>query len=136
MPLSRRFFGGTRTTGSGAKRAARPNPAPTRPTPSKREGGPDEKNTRIAGLHLGHPRDGYRYVSFLHAPFPRRTDFSPCHCRARSASILELQISLLRAPVHHSIPRLLDRAFRPLHLYFESPPDLLARTPSQVSRSQ
>src|SRR5882762_3605535 len=88
------------------------SPAPTKDSRSKREGGPDAKNTRIARLHLGHPRHGRRYVPFLHAPFPRRADF------------------------HLAIPRLLDRAFGPLHLYFESPPDHLARTPSQVSRSQ
>src|SRR6266481_9592791 len=136
MPCSRKCSGVTKTTASGAKPVAQPSPAPTRPTPSKREGGPDETNTRIARLHLGHPRHGHRYVPFLHASFPRRADFSPCHCRACSASVLELPISLLRAPVHHAIPRLFDRAFGPLHLYFESPPGHLARTPSQVSRSQ
>ncbi len=34
------------------------------------------------------------------------------------------------------VPGVLDGAFRPLHLYFESAPHHLARSPSQVSRSQ
>ena len=60
-------------------------------------------------------------VPVLHPSVPRRADLSACHRPARSPRFPELQIPLLRAPVHHALSRLLDRALGPLHLYAESP---------------
>src|ERR1700730_6571152 len=132
----RKCSGGIRTSGSGAKRAARPSPAQTKPNPPKREGGPNAKNTRIARLHLGHPRNGHRSVPVLHAPVPGRADLSARHQSARSPRFLELQIPLLRIPFHHALPGLLDGAFGPLHFYPESTSHHLPRTPSPISRSK
>src|SRR6202167_4710708 len=124
------------TTASGAKHIARPRPAPTRLNLPKREGKPDAPSTRIARIHRGHSRYDRGSVPCSHPPLSRSADLPSCHCSARSASFLEFQIHLLRAPVHHSVSHVLDRAFRCLHLYAQSTPRHLAGTTSGVSQSE
>src|SRR5882762_1048228 len=135
MPSRRKCSGGTRTIASGGGSAGPHSPAPTRANPPKHERGPDAKNTRIARFHLGHTRHGRGSVPLLHAPFPRSANLPACNRLARSASILELQIPLLRAPVHHPLLCVLDSPFGPLHLHSESSSAHLAWTPPLLSRS-
>src|SRR3984885_14731554 len=124
------------TTASGAKHIARNRPALTRLNPPKREERPDAPSTRIARIHRGHSRDDRGSIPCSHPPLSRSADLPSCHCRARSASFLEFQIHLLRAPVHHSVSHVLDRAFRCLHLHTQSAALYLAGTPSGVSQSE
>src|SRR5258707_6639814 len=136
MPCSRKCSGGIRTTASGVKRAAQPNPAQTKPNLPKRERGPNATSTRIARLPLGHPRDGHWSLPVLRASVPRGADLFACHCHARSASLLELQIPLLHALVHHTLLGVFDASLWSLHLHAQGPRAHLARSPPEVSRSQ
>ena len=119
-----------------ARTIARHRPALTRPNPPKREERPDATNSRIARFHLGHSRYGRGSVPCSHPPLSRSADLPCVSLPARSACFLEFQIPLLRAPVHHPVSGLLDRALRRLHLHAESAPRHLAGTPSGVSRSE
>ena len=102
----------------------------------REEGERDAKGPRVASFHFGRPRHGRRSIPVLHAPFPRSTGLPACYCRGRSKGLLELQIRLLCAPIHHTLSCVLDRALGSVHLYSESAPDNLARTPSPVPRPQ
>ena len=82
---------------------------------------------------VGHSRDGHRErFCFTRIHFPDQQIFLHVIADARPASFPELQIPLLRAPVHHALHGLLDRAFGPLHLHPESAPDRLAGPPSRT----
>src|ERR1700723_546199 len=124
------------TTAIGAKHIARHRPAPTRLNPQRREEKPDAPSTRIARIYRRHSRYDRGSVPCSHPPLSRSADLPSCHCSARSTSSLEFQIHLLRAPVLHSVSRVVDRAFRYLHLYAQSTPRHLAGTTSGVSRSE
>src|SRR5580658_782548 len=117
------------TTASGAKHIAPHRPAPTRLNLPTREERLNAPNTRIARIHRGHSRYDRGSVPCSHPPLSRSGDLPSCHCSARSASVLEFQIHLLRAPVHHSVSHVLDRTLRCLHLHAQSTPHHLAGTP-------
>src|ERR1700676_1783558 len=136
-PCSRECSGGTTTTGSGAASAGTDSPLPATTTnPRKHNRGPDAKSTRIARLRFGNPRNGYRSVPVLHAPFPTGANLPARRCHSRPARIPELRIPLRYHAVHHTLFRLLDRALGPLHLHTQSSASRLARTPSALSRPE
>ena len=68
-------------------------------------------------------------------PFPDQQIFLRVIAQRAPQAFLSFKYTLLRAPVHHAIPGLLDRAFGPLHLHAQSRAALSRRGASPVSRS-
>ena len=54
---------------------------------------------------------------FYTRPFPDQHDLSACHCDACAARLPELQVHLLHAALHHTVPDLLSPPLRALHLH-------------------
>jgi len=84
-------------------------------------------NTRIARLHLGPSLPWPSVRSFSTRTLSQTSRFSPCHCQCVLPAFLSFKYLYWRAlfttPTSSARP-----CFR-LILYFESPPDHLARTP-------
>jgi len=98
-------FGGTQDTGSGGSAAARPRPRPDKANQSKSaRKGLDEKNMNRAPA-CRHPSHMAIGTFFSKHPFPAEQILLRVMPEC-SASVLELQISLLRARFTQPRPRL------------------------------
>jgi len=97
------------------REARRAPTRPDKPTPSRREGGPDEATLESPRLHLGHPLPWPSVRSFSTRTLSQTADFPvSLPCRAPQA-FLSFKYLYCAAPVHNAIPRLLDRAFGPVY---------------------